>query len=76
MKKLNGWLEILIFLIIALLSLAVAWGAFSQKVNNNYRRIEKVEVKVDKNEDAIARVEERVIYIADTVKEIKEEVKK
>ena len=50
----NGLLKIIVITVIALLGLSIAWGAFSNKVNNNSQNIEKIEVKVNKNVENIS----------------------
>lgn len=80
MKKINGLtkfiLGVIITVILAVIGLAVAWGAFGNKVNSNTVRIEKVEVKAEGFIDSIARVETKLDFLVDTVKEIEKEVKK
>jgi hypothetical protein len=58
------------FLIVFFMGMAVTWGSFSQKDKVQEARIEILEVKAEKNDDGIQRVNENLVELNTSMKYI------
>jgi hypothetical protein len=61
---------LLLFLIVFFMGMAVTWGSFSQKDKVQEARIEILEVKAEKNDDGIQRVNENLVELNTSMKYI------
>lgn len=76
-EKIRGWLRLIIYAAVILVSVGIAFATLRERVNTNKGKIETIEtdiVKVSENEKSIIGLKKDVEYIRKTVDRIEDKL--
>lgn len=75
-EKIWRLIKLALYLLPLIASIALAYGTLRERVSNNQKRIDIVEIKADANETSIIEMRTDIKYIKQGIDEIKQELRK